>query len=99
MSNDRKAATNVISVRFSDAELEKVKAVSERTGTPLSALIRRAALDGGPGPSSIVVTSTARNNAGGSVQASYIGGRFDVPLEVGAKAITATYSGGQLLRR
>jgi len=47
MTEPRKAPTNVISVRFSDEELERVKALSAQTSTAVSTLIRRAALQEG----------------------------------------------------
>lgn len=39
-----KSPRNVVSVRFSDKELEQVKATSDLTGEPVSTIIRNAAL-------------------------------------------------------
>lgn len=91
---ERTSPRNVISVRFSDDELIKVKETSDRRGVPLSTLIRQAALDGG-GPAGNTAIRTGSSNAppSGSLQATVTaeGTTSELYAAAAASGGTATY--------
>lgn len=74
--SDRKQSA-VVSVRFTDEELEKLRATASRTGEPLSSLIRRASLE----PDLYVVLTGHPSSTNAAVAASF-----------GSAATIASYS-------
>jgi hypothetical protein len=69
-----KTPRNVISVRFSDEEIAQVKAQSERTGEPVSTVIRNAALHR-PAVGGTIVNSSVNRGAAPALTAQVTGGQ------------------------
>lgn len=91
----RRTPTHVISVRFTDEELERVKDAAARAGLPLSALIRRAALEG-PGAAGAVAVQVGSANApsGGSTSAVFTPGQLNSYDYASRQAVSARYQAG-----
>ena len=88
----RPSPRNVISVRFSDEELVRVKETSDRRGIPLSTLIREAALDGRAlTVGAAVRTGSGNDSPAGGLQATVTTTGVTADLYAPAAGGTATY--------
>lgn len=85
--SDARTPRNVISVRFSDAEIAQVKAQSDKTGEPVSTIIRKAALQKSAPPQANVGTS---NRGGQWSMNARIEGASSVTGAFGPVALTGT---------